>query len=251
MTTGRSVLLVDDNVDLAENLRELMEDEGLEVQVAVSGSDALARLDSFRPDLVVTDMRMPGVSGVELLRHVRARWPEVPVVLITAWSHDRMLEEARRDGALAVLPKPIDLGQLLGAVERVLSPDARRVLVVEDTDDLRADLVETLQSLETVVPYPAASAREAERIAEALRIDAAVLDVHLPDGDGLTLGEGLRSPTDPGLPLVIVTGYDLDPEALRRLASDRTRVLEKPVLIGTLIETLAELLRCDSNTPAS
>ncbi len=250
---GRTVLLVDDNVDLAENLRELLEDEGLTVRVAISGTDALAALDELRPDLVVTDMRMPGASGIDVLRRVRARWPEVPVVLITAWSHDRMLDEARRDGALAVLPKPLDLGHLWTVVERALSPGAR-VLVVEDADDLRANLVESLQSLDGVVPFPAAGADEARRLASRLHFDAAVLDLRLPDGDGLALARGLKALAGRrDLPILFVTGYggDLDATALGELANGRARVLEKPVPVPCLLETLAELLTCASPTPES
>jgi DNA-binding response OmpR family regulator len=152
-----------------------------------------------------------------------------------------------------VLPKPLDLGQLWSVVERALAPGTR-VLVVEDADDLRANLVESLQCIEGVVPYPASSADEARRLAERMTFDAAVLDLRLPDGDGLALARGLKAVAGRrGLPILFVTGYgrDLDPAALDEIGAGGARVLEKPVPVPSLLETLAELLQCDSSTPAS
>lgn len=127
MTTGRvpSILIVDDNVDLAEDLKEVLEEEGVVVHLASDGFQALKLLEQFELKMVVTDMRMPGMDGVGLIREIRQRYPGMPVVLITAYSQDQQLAEARANGVLAVLSKPLDLQRLCELVERC-SEEAER-----------------------------------------------------------------------------------------------------------------------------
>ena len=78
------VLVVDDDAGVRYTLRGALEDAGGAVDEAADGATALVRLEPFRPDLLVTDLRMPGMDGLALLREVKARRPEMPVVLVTA-----------------------------------------------------------------------------------------------------------------------------------------------------------------------
>ena len=108
-----TVLIVDDNEALAENLAEVLECEGFEVHIATSGSEGIAVMrDLPEPRLLVTDINMPGMNGVELLRKLAAERPGTRAIVITAYAHDTLLAEARRQGAAAVLTKPLDLGRL-------------------------------------------------------------------------------------------------------------------------------------------
>ncbi|MFN3199628.1 MAG: response regulator [Bradymonadia bacterium] len=116
---GPAVLIVDDNLDLAENLKEVLEDEGVLACLAANGQEALALLEQFEPQMVVTDMRMPGMSGVHLIKQIRTQHPKVPVVLITAYSQDQQLTEARALGVIAVLQKPLDLDRLCALVGKL------------------------------------------------------------------------------------------------------------------------------------
>jgi CheY-like chemotaxis protein len=115
----RAVLVVDDNVALAENIGEILCEEGFDAQVANSGTEALDRLTSGTFDLVITDMRMPGMDGLEVLRAIKRQWPVLPVVVVTAFSREQRIHDALADGAVDVLPKPVDLDALLAVVGRV------------------------------------------------------------------------------------------------------------------------------------
>lgn len=239
-----TVLIVDDNVDLAENLQEVLEDEGLEVRIAASAGEALEIVPDFQPALILTDARMPGMSGVELLREVRRRWPAIPVVLITAYSQDRLIDEAREGGVVAILPKPVDLETLRGLVMRTLARVAT-VLIVEDSGPLRANLMESIQELDGVLPYSAASVKEALRLVEEVDFAAAVIDIRLPDGDGISLATELRTRQPEGpLPVLYVTGFlpDMGESARRTVEDARTRLLEKPISMETFLDTLRGLL---------
>src|SRR5437868_4205067 len=109
----RKYLVVDDNVAFADNVAEILGDAGAEVRVVPDALKALAELEHTRFDGVVTDMRMPGVSGAEFLKRLRSIDPGVPVVLLTAWAQDAQIDEARRLGLLAFLSKPTGTRQLI------------------------------------------------------------------------------------------------------------------------------------------
>ncbi len=109
----RRYLIVDDNRALAENLAEILRDEGAEATVTADGAQALEHIRATRYDAVLTDMRMPLMSGAELVHQLRRVDPGLPVVMATAYSGDEELQAARRAGVLAVLPKPLDVRALL------------------------------------------------------------------------------------------------------------------------------------------
>ena len=225
----RSVLIVDDNVDLADNLREILEEEGVSCDVADSGDAALAMMDVRTYDLVLTDLRMDDTDGLGVLREVSQRWPRTPVIIMTAYARDGTVERARREGALDVIPKPIDVESLVGTVERMLQTQ-RRVLLVEDDQDQLENLRELLSGLPGVGVVTAGTLTEARRRIQDAEFDVAVIDFRLPDGDGLALGRqlleerGSRCPT-----LVFISAYsETIASAVRDLAAATPKVLTKP-----------------------
>ena len=181
-----SVLIVDDNCELAENLREILEDCGCIVDVAFNGADALRLLEHRPYRLVLTDMRMPGMEGHEMMAAMKSRWPGLPVAVMTAFANEANLLEVRRLGALHIFAKPLDLDALFNFIENALASE-RHVLVVEDDDCLRSNLVEILQQIDGVIPHPATTLHDAQRILENRPIKCAIVDIGLPDGDGASL----------------------------------------------------------------
>ncbi|MEZ4336432.1 MAG: response regulator [Sandaracinaceae bacterium] len=228
MATVPHILVVDDNVDLAENLAEALELAGASVDIAANGREALRRVEESAYDLVLTDMRMPEVSGLDLIRSLRAQDPATPVIVMTAYTKGSELDEARDRGALDILEKPIDLGALDDLVDRLRAP--LRVLVVEDDTTLRTNLTEALYGVDHVVPFTAATAAEARSVTERLRPRIVVLDLRLPDQEDLGLLHQLRAID--GVEVIVTTGYPSD------VVSDGppTLILEKPFAIATLIE---------------
>ncbi|MBI5905892.1 MAG: response regulator [Deltaproteobacteria bacterium] len=85
----KKVLVVDDEESIRELYRAELSDEGYKVALAANGAEALGLLDSFLPDLVTLDVKMPGVDGIEVLRRIRVKNPTIPVVLLTAFGEFR------------------------------------------------------------------------------------------------------------------------------------------------------------------
>jgi CheY-like chemotaxis protein len=122
---SRRYLVVDDNQPLAENLAEILETSGAEVDVELDPRVALQRLKARRYTALVTDMRMPGLGGAELLALAREADPSLPALVVTAFIGDSDLARVERMGVLATLPKPIPVEILLQRLEQ-----ARRGAVV-------------------------------------------------------------------------------------------------------------------------
>lgn len=230
------VLLIDDNQDLAENLAELLADEGFEAIIAGTGEQALDTLAEQHFDLVITDMRMPGMSGLEVIRQVARRWPGLPVVVMTAYTRDAVLSEAQRAGAIGILPKPFDMGHFVEVVSRCAPPNAP-VLLVEDDDDLRVNLAEALWEVAEIVTISVRDVVAAKEVAERVGLRAAIIDVRLPDGSGTDVGKAIEA-SDVQCPIIYITGYGEELEGTLRevLEAPSVKLLEKPFAPEKLIE---------------
>jgi CheY-like chemotaxis protein len=106
---ARRVVVVDDDAENCRALSELLRAEGFEAFSFLSGDEAWSAIESLelQPDVVVSDIRMPGLDGIELLRRLKARFAALPVVLVSAYPDHALWDEALRAGALFMLSKPI------------------------------------------------------------------------------------------------------------------------------------------------
>lgn len=225
---SRTYLLIDDNVEFLENLAEILRDTGAVVEVASDGFLALRLAQARRFDAVVTDMRMPGMSGAELVGQLREVDPGVPVVLLSAYSMDSQLRDARRRGLLAVLSKPHQMTRLLE-----LLAAARRdatVLLVEDDVALADNLSEALAARGVTV-CAVSSLTEVAQV--AIKPFAALVDLRLPGGPSGASVTRVRE-RFPGTPTLVITAY-----ADEAVAGDELFV--KPFDTVKLVERVAAL----------
>ncbi len=132
------ILVVDDESSQRELIGGFLRKQGHEVFLAGSGAEALARVRETRVDLVLSDFRMPGMSGIELLRAVKAVNPEIPFILVTAYGTVEAAVQAMQEGAADYLTKPLDLDELLLRIGRV----SEQVRLQSAVRDLQAHLVE-------------------------------------------------------------------------------------------------------------
>jgi CheY-like chemotaxis protein len=116
------ILIVDDEIEVATLLASAVRQQGHEVAVALDGEGGLALLDQQRPDAVFLDIRMAGLSGIDVLRRIRTADQSLPVIVITGHAEADELEEARRLGVTGILEKPFLLNRLTGALERLEAP---------------------------------------------------------------------------------------------------------------------------------
>jgi DNA-binding NtrC family response regulator len=160
--------VVDDEAAIRLALAELLGSEGHAVREAAGGDDALATLDGAPADLVLADLRMPGMDGLQLLKEIRARFPETLVVLVTAQGDERTAVEALKLGAYDYIPKPFDNEEI-----RAVARSARELLALkEENRRLRRELAGEYRGM---VGDSAAMRAVADTIRRAGSTDATVL----------------------------------------------------------------------------
>lgn len=115
-TGSRKVLVVDDEQDVREMLAEFLEAQGFEVLAAANGLESLLHVKRARPDVVVLDLNMPRLGGLEALKRIRHFDPDITVVIITGEQNPEPRERALAMGAARVLVKPFTFQELLQAV---------------------------------------------------------------------------------------------------------------------------------------
>lgn len=103
------VLVVDDNRVMVKTIRDILQARGYESIIAYSGEEALEKVRTDNPGCVLMDLKMPGIDGVKALELIREVDPVLPVLLYSAFATEEQIEEAKRFGASAVLPKPLDI----------------------------------------------------------------------------------------------------------------------------------------------
>ena len=115
------VWVIDDDRSIRWVLEKALEQEGIRPQVFESGTAALSRLRSEAPDAIVSDIRMPGIDGLELLERLHAERPEIPVIIMTAHSDLESAVSSYQSGAFEYLPKPFDVDDAVAVVKRAIA----------------------------------------------------------------------------------------------------------------------------------
>jgi len=141
MSNNFRVLVVDDERSLTILLSRILKDAGYQVETALSGEEAQKKIRDFVPNLVITDLKMPGISGLELLKETKKEYPEIDFILLTAYATVENAVEAMKEGALDYLVKPLKSPEELRlAVSKVVEHQgliaARQLLKEQIAEDL-------------------------------------------------------------------------------------------------------------------
>ena len=140
-TTSPRILIVDDDAAQRSLLTSFLSSQGFATSAAASGEEALEVLNNAAFDMMISDVRMTGISGLETLRRARLQHATLPVLLVTAYADIRQAVDAIRDGALNYLSKPIDLDELLGAVQNATGSAKQIRVAVTHEKPLPAGIV--------------------------------------------------------------------------------------------------------------
>ncbi len=167
---GHTILITEDDHVQREIIDDILTQSGYDVTTSDSAERTLEILKDETFDLVLTDMRMPGMDGLELLRHAKRLRPEIEVVVMTAHATIRTAVTAMKEGAIDYLEKPFDKDELLHVINRALE----RTVLRKENEQLRA-LVKKSASLGNVIGDSPAMQAVFERTARAARVNSTVL----------------------------------------------------------------------------
>jgi DNA-binding NtrC family response regulator len=179
MTSGR-ILVVDDEVSLRLTLAANLELADFEVLEAACAEEAIEILEREEVDLVLSDIRMPGMHGVDLFRRVKAIRPGTPVILMSAFAVEHLIEQAIVEGVFTVLTKPFDVDRVVQVLLRAIEHPI--VLVLDEETAERVAVVSALQRV-GVSAAEAADLDEAADLVEGEVVDVCVVDLQTAGGD--------------------------------------------------------------------
>lgn len=247
----RIALVADDDPHLRSLMGAVLGSMGLSVTEVKDGRELVEALRALPPPaLLVTDLQMPGYSGLRVIRYARRLALPTPIILVTGFGHPRIHAEAIRLGATGVLEKPFSIhalqalaAQLLGLREapepQDLVTDSKGVvLLVDDCTETRRMYAEALSDAEFEVEQ-ASTAREALRKASLLHPSVIVMDLGLPGMDGRSAISSLkRDPRTARIPVVVLSGRD-EP---RRQAVPWDAYLPKPCLPDALFACIERVI---------
>lgn len=232
---GKRVLVIDDEEGMRITLAASLELEGYEVVEARDGIQALELVRQQEFTLVISDIRMPGLNGVETFRELKRIQPELTVVLMTAFALEKLIEEAIAEGVYTVIHKPFSMDHLARIVARAV--DSPAVLVVDDipkvADSIVAVLREAGLSAHAVHDGRAAVQHVIER-----GIDVCVLDLVMPDQDGVTTCAQMRK-LKKRVTVIAMTGHAVPEMVSAIMSKGGYACLHKPFDARELIHTIA------------
>lgn len=236
------ILVVDDNRQMVKTICDILRVKGYEVLPAYSGEEAVSLgKEGEEFDCVLMDIKMPGIDGVAALKMIKDVSPDTPVVLMSAYATNEQAAEARRNGAAAVLSKPIDFQQILSFLALLQKDES--ILVVDDDPVF----CKTLKEVLTARGYHVVTEMEPDKVLQSMEENyklVVILDLKLGVADGLEVLKDIRAKY-PTKPVVMVTGYGSDKTASIEggMKIGAYASLYKPFAMDELVRIIEEISR--------
>ncbi len=233
------IFVVDDHKDIADGLADVLRMKGHEVEVAYNGQQAIRIFREREFDISFMDVMMPGMNGVESFMEIRKIRPAAKVIMMTGYSVEQLLDQAVQEGACGILHKPINIDDVLEAMERIHSKGM--VLIADDDPEFSGAIKDVLMD-DGYKVCVARTGGEALKTVMSGGVDYLVLDLKLPVISGLEVYLQLRN-RGHDIPTVIVTGHSSEnAEALDAFRSmEVTGILTKPFDTVSLLQHLDQM----------
>jgi len=230
---------VDDDEVIRNLLIDTLTTMGYQTWGAANGEEALAALNQKKVDIVITDVKMPKVDGVRLLKKIKEIQPDLPVLIITAYSFAYGQDQALKSGADGFLAKPFRIGKMEELIKTALTHKKTNTSVPPEV------LVSMLQETLNAMGYQALGSTDGE---EALKkvdkeeFDLVITDIRMPKMDGISFLRALKE-KKPKMPVIMITGFSLAYTQQRATQEGADGYLVKPFKIEKIEELVKNLLQ--------
>ncbi len=240
MSLQLKVLVVDDNQEFAQNVKDILELKGYSVVTVPDGFKALELAKGNGFDLVLMDVKMPVMDGVETFKKIKKILPQTPVIMVSAYAVEDLIAEALKEGAFGSLKKPLAFDHLFKLIERATG-SGMMILVVDDDKELCSNLADVLndRSYRVVTAYDGDVAIQKVR---ENKFDLILIDMKLPPLNGLETYLSIRN-IRPDIIAIIITGYGQEMDELIKQALEKSAYtcLQKPIDMDKLLSLLAQI----------
>ncbi len=240
MTKKLSVLIVDDHPGMCSTLKDILESEEHKVVTASSGKAAISICKNQRFDVILMDIRMPDLNGVETYLRIKNYTEGTRVFMMSAYSVDKLKEEALNEGATAFLQKPLDIEKTLKLIQQ---SENLPVLIVMENQQERERLATQLSG-RNYRAYSAGTAEEAVSLANQIRFNLIIIETSLTGKSGLALFVELKKilPSSATIMLSETDKISLG-QAKEAVRLNAYTYLENPLDMDELLATLEKLKR--------
>ncbi|TSA58147.1 response regulator [bacterium] len=234
------VLLIEDDETARNLLKRVIDKEGYETLVASDGYEGVNLFRSEKPDIVITDMQMPRINGMEVMHTIKDISPSTEVILITAYADYDTAILALQQGALDYLRKPVDLDQLILSLGRAMEKIIERrkinidpsLLILDDDKNTRDRLARTFEK-EGYEVFTGANGEEGIELFSQNKIDILLVDIKMPKKDGIeVLHEAKKVSKD--CEVIMMTGYGDENSAIQAMRNGAINYIRKPIDLDQL-----------------
>jgi two-component system response regulator HydG len=238
MKNTSQILIVDDDQRMAKTLKDILTVKGFAADIAHSGTEALEKLEKSAYNCVLTDIKMPGMNGVELFKIIKDKMPDMPVVFMTAYAPGKLVAEGLDMGAIASVSKPLDIDTLLSFFSRLRKEQS--IAIVDDDPNFCKTLGDILRNR----GFTIIEISDPDKVLNTITPDVqlTILDMKLKETTGLVVLEQIRKKC-PDMPVVLVTGYGQEMAEIIKKAIDidAYTCLYKPLQFDEFFEVITEL----------
>lgn len=197
------ILVVDDDKDFTESMGELIELEGHQPVLAYNGVEALKIFKQNNIDIILLDIRMPGLNGIETLTEIRKLNLSVPVVIMTAYASTDITKDAIEHGAIEVMNKPFDINKLMNVISSI--KQLHNILLLDDDKDY-ADSLSIALLDEGYMTFVAYNAEQAKNYISDNDIQLQILDIRINGETGIDVWLSMRKKNF-NIPTIFISGY--------------------------------------------
>jgi len=251
------LLMVDDEEEFLVSSSRALSRRGFDVDVALNGVTALELIDKQEFDVVVLDVKMPDIDGIEVYRQIRAKLPDMPVVLLTGHSSVDDAFQTAKDGIADYLTKPIDIDKLAEVIHQAISTaevrikekdriskslefdEVIRVMLIDDETDFLESMKRVLQRQKMEI-VAAENGPEALSLLKDNLVDVAVVDIKMQGMDGLEVLKRIKH-NFPSIEVILLTGHPSVETAIEGIKLGANEYLKKPPDVDELAATIRKL----------
>jgi DNA-binding NtrC family response regulator len=233
------ILVVDDDKRIVKTTCDILKIKGHDPIPAYTGEEGVEKVKAEKPDCVLMDIKMPGISGVEAMKRMKEIAPALPIVLVTAYATEDLMDEAKKAGAYAILSKPLNFQMILSFLSLLSKEEG--ILVVDDD----INFLKTLKDVLTLRGYKVKTESEPDHVLGNLEENynlLVLLDLKLGSVNGVEVLKEIRA-RHPTKPVVMVTGYrqEMGETIAQGLKIGAYTCLYKPFEMDALIDLVEEI----------
>lgn len=232
---SRTILVVDDDPTTCRELQKELRRNFFPTYVAESSRDALEILSKNKIDIILLDIFMPDIDGLDMLEKVKSKWPSIEVIIITGYSSQDVAIKALRRGAIDYLEKPINYEELNTSIGRAMEKITenadltyRHTILLVDDDETATKRLSRILSKEGYEVFTANDGKEGLAIINQNKIDILIADIEMPIMGGIELLQKVKK-FQKDIEVIMMTGFGDESLAIEALRKGAINYLRKPI----------------------